>query len=98
MEVVDRRVQGERTDLHKLRIEIENGLSQRELLQTYEVSSSQLKVVDRHYTYLEPNKREKPKVYWYYGYTGSGKSLKASQFNDISWKDDTKWWCGYDKH
>jgi len=64
----------------------------RDILETYEVSASALKVVDKYYTYLEPNERDKPNVEWYYGPTGSGKSKKASEFNDIHWKDDSKWW------
>jgi hypothetical protein len=53
----------------------------------------------RYYTYLEPQKREKPKVYWIYGPTGAGKSKWVSEnFKDIYWKDDTKWWDAYDAH
>jgi len=35
-------------------------------------------------------------VLWSYGFREIKK--KASEFNDIYWKDDTKWWDGYDKH
>ena len=52
----EKRVRGERTDLLKLRDEIKNCLSQRELLNTYEVNASQLRVIDRNYSYLEPEK------------------------------------------
>jgi hypothetical protein len=57
-----------------------------------------LKVIDRYCTYLESNKRTKPNVEWYCGSTGTGKSKKACEFNDICWKDYTKWWDGYDQH
>ena len=33
----------------------------------------------------------------FYGPTGTGKSKKASEFNDAYWQDDTQWWEGYDK-
>lgn len=65
--------QGERTDLMKLRDLIQSGSTQRDLLSEFEISSGQLRVVDRYYTYLEPNKRDKPTVTWIYSSTGSGR-------------------------
>ena len=50
----NRRVQGERTDLRLIRDSIERGASYRELLRTYELNSGQLRVIDRYFSYLEP--------------------------------------------
>jgi len=58
-----RKIQGESTDLLQIREQIKSGVSQREILETYEVSASQLRVIDRYYTYLEEEKRDKPNVY-----------------------------------
>jgi hypothetical protein len=91
--------QGERTDLIKIRDEIQEGLTQRELLLKYEVTSSQLKVVDRYYTYLEPKRKSKPNIYWIHGSTGSGKTKYVyDNFKDIYEKDSTKWWDQYDQN
>jgi hypothetical protein len=49
-------------------------------------------------TYLQPKECEKPTVYWIDGETAVGKTKWPYEaFNDIYWKDKTKWWNGYDK-
>jgi len=73
----------------------------RDLLESSDLNalgSSALKTDDKCYTHLELNKIDKPTFHLYCGDISTGKSLKASKFNDIYWKDDTKWWDGYDKH
>lgn len=42
----------------------------------------------------------KTEVFWWYGPTGTGKSLEAfERFPDAYYKNPTnKWWCGYDAH
>jgi hypothetical protein len=93
------RHQGERTDLLKIREQIKHGVTQRELLDTYEITSGALRVIDRYYTYLEAEKREKPNVYWVHGERGTVKTKWAyDNFKDIYWKYDTKWWEGYDRY
>jgi predicted alpha/beta-fold hydrolase len=91
--------QGERTDLIEIRDETQDGLTQRELLLKYEVTSSQLKVVDRYYRYLEPKRKSKPNIYWIHGSTGSGKTKYVyDNFNDIYEKGSTKWWDQYNQN
>jgi hypothetical protein len=94
-EGMNQRCQGERTDLLKIREQIKCGVT----LETYEINSSALRVIDRYYTYLEEEKTEKSNLYWIYGESGTGKTKWVSEnFKDIYWKDDTKWWDGYDRH
>lgn len=42
----------------------------------------------------------KTEVFWFYGPTGTGKSLEAfERFPEAYYKNPTnKWWCGYDEH
>ena len=49
---------------------------------------------------LEEPRTWKTEVYWIYGASGSGKSRLIYELaqSDAYWKDDTKWWDGYDKH
>jgi hypothetical protein len=76
---------------------IKQGLTYRQLLDSYELNASQLRILDNYYSYLSSEERVKPIVY-YYGPTCTGKILAASTFKDIYWKDGTKWWDGYDNH
>jgi hypothetical protein len=48
----------------KIRDQIKCGVTQRELLEIYELNSLQLRAIDRYYTYLEPERNFKPTVYW----------------------------------
>jgi hypothetical protein len=97
LEEGSRRVQGERTDLSKLRTDVLNGSKVKDILLENELNAGDIRVAQTFFTYLEPERNSKPTVYWYFGPTGTGKSKKASEFNDVYWKDDTKWWEGYDR-
>jgi len=92
------RVQGQRVDLQKVREDIKNGISMSSILEGDIPTSSELRVIDRMFSYLSPKKRiSKPEVHWYYGSTGTGKSRTAmSVSEDYYVKDSTKWWDGYD--
>lgn len=97
----DRKIQGQRTDLLLVRESIMQGESMRSILLQNEINASQLRVVDRYFSYLEPKKRIKPSVHWYYGETGTGKSKAAmaiSSDDETYIKDHTKWWDGIDNH
>jgi len=94
-----RKIQGERTDLLKIRDQIHRGASLRSVLLDNELTASQLKVIDTYFTYLEPKKRIKPNVVWFYGSTGTGKSKEAfsmSSEEETYLKHHTKWWNGID--
>jgi hypothetical protein len=96
----NRRHQGQRTDLILIREQIKAGVNKRELLETYELSASQLRVIDNYYTYLKEERNEKPNVLWIHGPTGSGKTKYAfDNFKDMYVKEpEHKWWDGYDGH
>lgn len=55
-----------------------------------------VRLLEKWATYLEPSRNEKPFVHWIWGASGTGKSKLASEYEDQYWKDDTKWWDGYD--
>jgi hypothetical protein len=96
----DQRHQGTRTDLLQIRDLIKSGVSKRELLESYELSSSQLRVMDTYFTYLEGQRKVKPNVIRIHGPTGTGKTKYAfDNFKDIYVKEcENKWWDGYDSH
>lgn len=57
-------------------------------------------------SFLEkPRERNMPKIFWYHGPTGSGKTKEASRLaeemhgDDVWWSGTTgRWWQGYDGH
>lgn len=57
---------------------------------------SSLRLLEKWATYLEPERTTKPYVHWIWGASGTGKSKLANTYPDKYWKDDTKWWDGYD--
>lgn len=59
---------------------------------------TRIRVLEKWATYLEPSRLEKPYVHWIWGASGTGKSRQAAEYPDCYWKDDTKWWDGYDGH
>lgn len=61
-------------------------------------TNARMRQLEKWCTYLEPAREEKPFVHWIWGASGTGKSKIAAEYNDIYWKDDTKWWDGYDRH
>jgi len=75
----ERRIQGERLDLVKIRDLVVEGASYKSILTNDELKASYIRSLGTLFTYLEPERNVKPKVSWYYGPTGSGKSFEASK-------------------
>lgn len=96
------KIQGQRTDLMKIRNEICEGKSYREVLKENELSAGQLKVIDSYYNYLYPKEFINKNVIWIHGPTGTGKTQYAWNSDDLDniycKEPDDKWWDGYDGH
>ena len=56
--------------------------------------------VEKYLSLKERSRNWKTEVYWIHGESGSGKSKLAAELggSEAYWKDDTKWWDGYDQH
>lgn len=103
--------QGKRTDLDVVDM-VKQGVGMRAIVET-RPSWQAFKMAQAAMTYLEPGRSWKPKVYWLYGPTGSGKSHAAHllagctvndagcfDHNDKLWVSarDSRWFDGYDAH
>lgn len=100
VELGQKRVQGERKDLPAV---AEQALD--ENMRSVVLSGrnlQQIRYAERALYYLEPERRHKPKVFWFWGESGVGKSRKAFEIAekyDYYWKQDgSKWFDGYDAH
>ena len=91
--------EGQLTDLLKIRDAIKSGTSYRTLFEEYELSASQMRVIDKYFSYLDKQRFGKTIIYWIHGSTGTGKSrFVYDSFVDIYKKKPGKWWDGYDRH
>jgi len=98
--------QGKRNDIDAIRqAALDGGLRKVSMeCQNYQ----QVRLAEVFLTYQETPRNFKPKVLWYYGATGLGKSRKArhvienefshSPSDTYTKSDGTKWWPGYDAH
>lgn len=92
--------QGRRNELLDLKKDVEDGLTNKELLAKY------YGTYVRYHKGIEfcremgyEHRTEKPTVYWYYGEAGCGKTTLALSNTPDSFyvKDETKWWGGYNQ-
>lgn len=92
--------QGRRSDLHVLTEEIQKAPQMRNLIQHCSNLQS-IRTAEKLLEYHEPKRNWKPKVSWYYGKSGSGKSYDAwTELGGDAYDamENGKWWCGYDGH
>lgn len=93
--------QGKRTDIMIVKEAVKEGKSMREIIDMTN-SYQALRHAEVLKKYIRLPKDWKPEVHWFYGSTGTGKSLRAYEMSDPTdrWvsMDSLKWWDGYDGH
>lgn len=91
--------QGKRNDLTAIREAVQNQETMSNIILNYPPNYQSLRYAETIQKYLENPRQEKPRVEWYYGKTGTGKTRTAyEKLSNAYFKDGTKWWNGYDQH
>lgn len=93
--------QGQRNDIEAAVEEIKNGAGIGVLIERHpEVFVKYSRGLNQVRLHFQSRRSWKTEVFWFYGQTGTGKSLEASErFPEAYYKMPTnKWWCGYDAH
>lgn len=91
--------QGKRTDLDEVRDAIREGANMRDIILESE-NFQQIKMAEKLMPYLQPKRNWKPRVRWFHGPSGTGKTRKAVElFKDKDYYKisgaNLKWWQGY---
>lgn len=92
-------IKGKRTDISAVKDALGTGRTLRYIMEN--TSSLQaLTYAEKAIKYTEPQRDFMPKVYWFYGPTGSGKSREAQLMCPEAYycNDSNQWWDGYDAH
>lgn len=90
---------GRRTDLDAVREAVLQGSGMRDIVRT--VTSYQgMRGAELLLKYMEKERDFKPRVLWFHGSTGSGKTRTALEMFPGAWVSgrNLKWWDGYDAH
>lgn len=89
---------GHRTDLSEAITAIREGKRGREFFESHgDVWLRYGRGMESAFRLYEPKRTEKTIIYWFYGRTGTGKSMRAQEMApDAYWKNNSSWWDGYD--
>ena len=94
--------QGKRNDVELVRDQLKTGQGMRGVVRVA-TNLQSIKIAESILKYEEPKRNFKPHIVWYWGTTGTGKSLEAHRVfdsTDFFRKSSTteKWFDGYDAH
>lgn len=92
--------QGKRNDIEEIKEIVKSGGSIRDVVEVA-TSYQSFRMAEVYFKYMEKPRTWKPKVEWYYGPTGTGKTKLAYEVlgDDAYTAMSTgKWWEGYDAH
>lgn len=94
--------QGKRNDVELVRDQLKQGNGMRGVVKVA-TNLQSIKIAEAILKYEEPKRNWKPKITWYWGLTGTGKSQRAHleyETKDYYRKSSTteKWFDGYDGH
>lgn len=96
--------QGKRSDLDSVRTAITDGSGMRGVIESG-ASYQAIRYAEKYLTYMEPGRAEPPKILWYWGTTGTGKTREAVVVADRDHPGDCwwtngglQWFDGYDAH
>lgn len=89
--------QGKRTDLDRMANMIVEGQPVSNVAITYPKDFIKFhRGISALHNILKPHRTTKPKCYWFWGDTGTGKTYRAKQLGSTYFiKDNTRWWADY---
>ena len=89
--------QGKRNDIHTIKDIIEDGGTMIDVIE-HATSYQSLKTAELLMKYIQPKRKFKTEVYWFWGPTESGKTRTAWDLypDAYSANENYKWWDGYD--
>lgn len=90
---------GVRKDWKVINTNIQLGMRVRDQIEQGANTLQHIQHIEKISKYLEPKRNFMPRVYWFWGPSGTGKSHTASEmFPDAYWTNSFEWWDGYDGH
>jgi len=91
--------QGKRNDIHTIKNIINDGGTMVDVIE-YANSYQSLRTAELLMKYIQPRRRWKTEVHWFFGPPASGKTQQAWELYPDAYtaNENYKWWDGYDNH